>query len=178
LGGLGYARFADELRAQEQDLGLRFDYLVVASASASTQAGMVVGFKQDGRSSRVIGIDVTARPADTRAMVRTIAERTADLVGLPLAITDADITFNEEYAYPEYGVPSAETLAAIRLCAGLEGMVTDPVYEGKSMQALIDMVRKGAFEPGSRVLYVHLGGVPAMSAYAYAFREERAEPSP
>jgi 1-aminocyclopropane-1-carboxylate deaminase len=164
LGGLGYVRFADELRRQERDLGIRFDYIVVASASASTQAGMVVGFKEDGRAARVIGIDVTARPDDTRAMVARIAERTAE------TIADGDITLNPAYAYPAYGVPSTETLAAIRLCARLEGMLTDPVYEGKSMQALIDMVARGDFEPGSAVLYVHLGGVPAMSAYSYPFR--------
>jgi 1-aminocyclopropane-1-carboxylate deaminase len=170
LGGLGYVRFADELRRQERELGIRFDYIVAASASASTQAGMVVGFKEDARAAHVIGIDVTARPDDTRAMVARIAERTADLVGLKQVIADADITLNSAYAYPAYGVPSTETLEAIRLCARLEGMLTDPVYEGKSMQALIDMVARGDFEPGSAVLYVHLGGVPAMSAYSYPFR--------
>ena len=73
-------------------------------------------------------------------------------------------------AAAHFGVPSTDTLEAIRLCARLEGMLTDPVYEGKSMQALIDMVARGDFEPGSAVLYVHLGGVPAMSAYSYPFR--------
>jgi 1-aminocyclopropane-1-carboxylate deaminase len=170
LGGLGYARFAEELRQQERDLGIRFDYIVVASASASTQAGMVVGFKEDGRAASVIGIDVTAQPDDTRAMVARIARHTAELVGVRQAIADADITLNPAYAHPAYGVPSAETLDAIRLCARLEGMLTDPVYEGKSMQALIDMVKRGDFEPGSAVLYVHLGGVPAISAYSYPFR--------
>jgi len=170
LGGLGYVRFADELRRQERDLGIRFDYIIVASASASTQAGMVVGFKEDGRASQVVGIDVTAQPHDTRTMVALIAQRTADLISLRQAIVGADITLSSAYAYPAYGVPSDETLEAIRLCARLEGMLTDPVYEGKSMQALIDMVARGDFEPGSSVLYVHLGGVPAMSAYSYPFR--------
>jgi 1-aminocyclopropane-1-carboxylate deaminase len=103
-------------------------------------------------------------------MVKVIAERTAELVGLRQAIRDADITFNEDYAFPEYGVPSLETLDAIRLCAQLEGMFTDPVYEGKSMQALIDMTANGSFEPGSKVLYVHLGGVPALSGYSSCFK--------
>jgi 1-aminocyclopropane-1-carboxylate deaminase len=172
LGGLGYARFAEELRSQERDLGFRFDQIVVASASGSTQAGMVVGFKEDGRASQVIGIDVTARPADTRAVIRRIAENTGDLVGLGVPISDADITLSEAYAYPAYGVPSDETLEAIRLCARLEGMITDPVYEGKSMQAVIDLVRKGEFAARSKVLYVHLGGAPALSAYSYAFRQD------
>jgi 1-aminocyclopropane-1-carboxylate deaminase len=171
LGGLGYVGFAEELRAQERTLGFRFDFILVASGSGSTQAGMVVGFAADGRADRVIGIDITAKPQEARAQVKRIAGRTADLVGLGRAVTDADIVLDERYAYPAYGVPAAATLDAIRLGARLEGMLTDPVYEGKSMQAMIDMVRSGAFPAGSKLLYVHLGGVPALSAYSYPFRE-------
>ena len=69
------------------------------------------------------------------------------------------------------GVPSAATLEAIRLAARLEGMVTDPVYEGKSMQGLIDLVQRGEIPPGSRVLFAHLGGVPAINGYGYTFRD-------
>jgi len=98
-------------------------------------------------------------------------ESTADLVGLGRAVTDADIVLDERYAYPAYGVPAAATLDAIRLGARPEGMLTDPVYEGKSMQAMIDMVRSGAFPAGSKLLYVHLGGVPALSAYSYPFHD-------
>jgi 1-aminocyclopropane-1-carboxylate deaminase len=76
----------------------------------------------------------------------------------------------EDYAYPAYGIPSDETKAAIRLCARLEGMITDPVYEGKSMQGMIDLVGKGYFPAGSKVLYAHLGGAPALNGYAYTFR--------
>ena len=86
------------------------------------------------------------------------------------AITDDDLVLFEDYAYPNYGVPSAETNEAIRLAARLEGMMTDPVYEGKSMQGMIDLVRKGYFPAGSRVLYAHLGGVPAINAYSYIYR--------
>ncbi|NVH76563.1 aminocyclopropane-1-carboxylate deaminase/D-cysteine desulfhydrase family protein, partial [Paraburkholderia sp. JPY432] len=72
---------------------------------------------------------------------------------------------------PEYGLPNDGTLEAIRLCARLEGMLTDPVYEGKSMHGMIDKVRNGEFPAGSRVLYAHLGGVPALSAYSFIFRD-------
>jgi len=169
LGGLGYAGFAAELERQERDLGFRFDAIVTASGSASTQAGMVAGFKPSGRSASVLGIDITARPADTRAMVLKIARQTAEQIGAP-AIAESDVVLDEAYAYPVYGVPSAETLDAMRLGARLEGLVTDPVYEGKSLQALLDKVRRGAFPAGSRVLYVHLGGVPALSAYSAVVR--------
>ena len=81
-----------------------------------------------------------------------------------------DVVLNQDYGYPVYGVPSAETKEAIRLVARLEGMITDPVYEGKSMQGLIDLVRKGFFPEGAKVLYAHLGGAPALNGYGYAFR--------
>ena len=85
-------------------------------------------------------------------------------------ITEDDLTLLEDYAYPAYGVPSAETNDAIRLAARTEGMMTDPVYEGKSMQGMIDLVKKGFFPAGSKVLYAHLGGVPAINGYSYTFR--------
>ena len=131
---------------------------------------MVVGFAADGRSQRVVGIDASATPAQTKAQVLSIAQRTAELVELGRGITEEDVVLVEDYAYPIYGVPSGETKDAIRLCARLEGMITDPVYEGKSMQGMIDLVRKGYFPAGSRILYAHLGGAPALNGYGYAFR--------
>jgi 1-aminocyclopropane-1-carboxylate deaminase len=171
LGGLGYAGFVEELCAQERALGFQFDAIITASGSGSTQAGMVAGFAEKDRARQVIGIDITARPTETRAMVKRIAERTAQMLGLKRAIGDEDIVLVEDYAYPAYGLPSAETLDAIRLVGRLEGLITDPVYEGKSMQAMIDMVRAGRFPAGARLLYVHLGGAPALSAYSYSFRD-------
>jgi 1-aminocyclopropane-1-carboxylate deaminase len=91
-------------------------------------------------------------------------------VQLGREITDDDLVLIEDYAYPAYGVPSAQTNAAIRLAARMEGMMTDPVYEGKSMQGMIDLVRKGYFQTGAKILYAHLGGVPAINAYSYVYR--------
>lgn len=170
LGGLGYVGFAEEVRAQERELGFRFDFIVVCTVTGSTHAGMVVGFAKDGRQRSVIGIDASFTPAKTRAQVLDIARRTAELVELGRDIEDEDVVLKEDYAYPVYGVPSAETNEAIRLAARLEGMMTDPVYEGKSMQGLIDLVRKGFFPAGSKVLYAHLGGVPAINGYSYIYR--------
>ncbi len=170
LGGLGYVGFAEEVRAQEAAAGITFDYIVVCTVTGSTHAGMVVGFAKDGRQRNVIGIDASATPEQTKAQVLEIAQNTAELIELGIDITADDIVVNEDYAYPCYGVPSAETNDAIRLCARMEGMMTDPVYEGKSMQGLIDLVRKGFFPAGSKVLYAHLGGVPAINAYSYVYR--------
>ncbi|MFE1601471.1 1-aminocyclopropane-1-carboxylate deaminase [Methylobacterium sp. ID0610] len=170
FGGLGYVGFAEEVRAQERELGVTFDYIVVCTVTGSTHAGMLVGFAKDGRERRVIGIDASATPAQTKSQVLEIARRTAELVELGRELSADDVVLNEDYAYPIYGVPSAETKEAIRLCARLEGMITDPVYEGKSMQGMIDLVRKGFFPAGSKVLYAHLGGAPALNGYGYAFR--------
>lgn len=170
LGGLGFVGFAEEVRAQEAELGFQFDYIIVCSVTGSTQAGMVVGFAADGRSERVIGIDASAKPAETHAQILRIAQRTADMVELGRPIVAQDVVLDERYAYPEYGLPSDETLEAIRLCGRLEGVLTDPVYEGKSMQGMIDMVRRGEFPDGSRVLYAHLGGAPALNGYSFLFR--------
>lgn len=169
-GGLGFVGFADEVRVQEEELGLTFDYIVVCTVTGSTHAGMVVGFASDGRSRNVIGIDASGTPDQTFAQVLDIAQKTASLVGLQQPITADDVVLKRDYAYPTYGIPSAETNAAIRLCARTEGMLTDPVYEGKSMQGLLDLVRKGFFPKGAKILYAHLGGVPAINAYSETYR--------
>ncbi len=170
LGGLGFVGFAEEVREQEAELGVTFDYVVVCSVTGSTQAGMVVGFAADGRARKVIGIDASGTPDRTHAQILRIARATADKVGLGQEITTDDVVLQTDYAYPAYGVPSEETNEAIRLCARMEGMMTDPVYEGKSMQGMIDLVRKDVFPAGSKVLYAHLGGVPAINAYGYTYR--------
>ncbi|MEZ5701627.1 MAG: 1-aminocyclopropane-1-carboxylate deaminase [Burkholderiaceae bacterium] len=170
LGGLGFVAFAEEVRAQEAELGFQFDYIVVCAVTGSTQAGMVVGFAADGRANRVIGIDASAKPEETRAQVLRIAQNTARLVELGREITDADLVLDTRFGGPAYGLPNEGTLEAIRLCARLEGVLTDPVYEGKSMNGMIEMVRNGEFPEGSRVLYAHLGGVPALNAYSFLFR--------
>lgn len=170
LGGLGFAGFAEEVRQQEAKLGFKFDYIVVCSVTGSTQAGMVVGFAADGRANRVIGIDASAKPQQTLEQIVRIAQNTARMVELDQEITADDVVLETRYGGPEYGLPSEGTLAAIRLCAQLEGVLTDPVYEGKSMHGMIDLVQRGEFPAGSKVLYAHLGGVPALNAYSFLFR--------
>ncbi|MCC8969079.1 1-aminocyclopropane-1-carboxylate deaminase [Bradyrhizobium brasilense] len=170
FGGLGYVGFAEEVRAQERQFGVKFDYIIVCTVTGSTHAGMLVGFAADGRARNVIGIDGSFTPDQTKAQVLSIAQNTAKLVALGRDIVEDDVVLIEDYAYPAYGVPSEETKEAIRLSARLEGMITDPVYEGKSMQGMIDLVQKGYFPAGSKVLYAHLGGAPALNGYAYAFR--------
>jgi 1-aminocyclopropane-1-carboxylate deaminase len=169
LGGLGFARWADEVAAQEQELGVFFDAVVVCSVTGSTQAGMIAGFAAQQRPRSVVGIDGSATVQQTWEQIARIARRTADAIGLGRELRDDEIVLLDEWHAGTYGIPDAKTIEAIRLCARLEGMLTDPVYEGKSMAALIDLVQTGRIERGSRVLYAHLGGQPALNAYAGAF---------
>jgi 1-aminocyclopropane-1-carboxylate deaminase len=169
LGGLGFARWAREVQAQERELGVFFDTVVVCSVTGSTQAGMIAGFADEPKSRRVLGIDGSATVQQTWDQIARIARRTADAIGLGRELADDEIVLLEEWHAGTYGIPDAKTIDAIRLCARLEGMLTDPVYEGKSMAALIDLVRDGRIEPGSKVLYAHLGGQPALNGYARAF---------
>jgi 1-aminocyclopropane-1-carboxylate deaminase len=169
LGGLGFARWADEVAAQERELGIFFDAIVVCSVTGSTQAGMIAGFAAQDEPRRIVGIDASATVQQTWDQIARIARQTAAALELGRALEDDEIVLLDEWHAGTYGIPDEKTIDAIRLCARLEGVLTDPVYEGKSMAALIDLVREGRIEPGSRVLYAHLGGQPALNAYAGLF---------
>jgi 1-aminocyclopropane-1-carboxylate deaminase len=169
LGGLGFANWAAEVQRQEQELGIFFDTIVVCSVTGSTQAGMIAGFAGQDRPRRVLGIDASAKLDATRAQVEKIARNTADLIGLGRDLRDDEITVLPGWAGDRYGIPVESTMDAIRLTGRLEGMIIDPVYEGKSMAGLIDLIRNGDIPKDSHVLYAHLGGQPAINAYSSAF---------
>ncbi|HET7828518.1 MAG TPA: 1-aminocyclopropane-1-carboxylate deaminase [Candidatus Limnocylindrales bacterium] len=173
LGGHGFAGWAFEVADQERELGVFFDTIVVCSVTGSTQAGMIAGFAvledAGGRPRRIIGIDGSATPVETRDQVARIARRTAAAIGLDRDLRDDEIVLDERYHAGRYGIPDERTLEAMRLAARLEGMITDPVYEGKSMAGLVDLVARGEISRDSTVLYAHLGGQPAINAYASLF---------
>lgn len=169
LGGLGFANWAYEVQQQERELGVFFDTIVVCTVTGSTHAGMIAGFAGQDRPRRVLGIDASATLDKTREQVARIARNTAELIGLRRPLRDEEITVLEGWAGDRYGIPVQSTIDAIRLTASLEGMIIDPVYEGKSMAGLIDLVHNGAISADSTVLYAHLGGQPALNAYAGAF---------
>jgi 1-aminocyclopropane-1-carboxylate deaminase len=169
LGGLGFTSWADEVQEQERQLGVFFDTIIVCSVTGSTHAGMIAGFAGQDRPRRVIGIDASAKLDETRAQVAKIARATAELIGLGRDLREDEITVLAGWAGERYGVPDQSTLDAIRLLGRLEGVIVDPVYEGKSMAGLIDLVRDGEIGNHSTVLYAHLGGQPALSAYGALF---------
>jgi 1-aminocyclopropane-1-carboxylate deaminase len=126
---------------------------------------MIAGNALRERSRRIIGIDASAKPAETKAQVARIARATAELIGVPGEIADDEIILDERYHAGLYGIPDASTVDAIHRLARLEGIITDPVYEGKSMAGLIDRVSRGEIAKDSTVLNAHLGGQPAINGY-------------
>lgn len=171
LGGLGFANWAHEVKAQEQQLGVFFDTIVVCTVTGSTHAGMIAGFADllenfGDRPRRVIGIDASATIEKTRDQVSRIARRTAELIGVGRDLRDDEITVLEGWAGDKYGIPVESTDEAMYLTGRLEGVILDPVYEGKSMAGLIDLVASGDIPKDSNVLYAHLGGQPAVNAYS------------
>jgi 1-aminocyclopropane-1-carboxylate deaminase len=173
LGGLGFANWAFEVAEQEKQLGVFFDTVVVCTVTGSTHAGMIAGFAAledaGGRPRRVLGIDASATLDRTRGQVARIARSTAALIGLERDLRDDEVTVLEGWAGDRYGIPVESTVEAILLTGRLEGMLIDPVYEGKSMAGLIDLVTTGEISRDSTVLYAHLGGQPALNAYSGIF---------
>ncbi|HJQ00676.1 MAG TPA: 1-aminocyclopropane-1-carboxylate deaminase [Jatrophihabitans sp.] len=171
LGGLGFANWAYEVEQQERELGVFFDTIVVCTVTGSTHAGMIAGFAGQDRPRRVLGIDASATLEQTRDQVATIARNTAELIELGRDLRDDEITVLEGWAGDRYGIPVRSTLDAIRLTGRLEGVILDPVYEGKSMAGLIELIDTGEIGRDSTVLYAHLGGQPALNAYSALFKD-------
>lgn len=171
LGGLGFARWAFEVEQQEREAGVFFDPIVVCSVSGSTQAGMIAGFKlaqkMGSRKRTIIGIDAGAKPEESAVTILHIAKGTAKRIGLSEDdVSKEDVVFDDRYHAGCYGIPDKTTIDAIKFGAETEGFITDPVYEGKSLAGLMDMVRKGEIAEGKTVLYAHLGGQAALNAYS------------
>ncbi len=169
LGGHGFAGWAFEVEDQEAQLGIKFDNFIVCSVTGSSQGGMIAGFAHSNRAESVIGIDASATVEKTWEQIKRIASRTAAAIELGRDLRDSEIVLLDRWHDGIYGVAGPKTIEAIRLVGQLEGMITDPVYEGKSMAGMIDLIKEGYFKGGSKVLYVHLGGQPAINGYTTAF---------
>jgi len=161
LGALGYALAAEEIVQARPDVG----WIVHASGSAGTQAGLVAGLLALGHSARVIGVDVDAQPDRVAADVRRVGREAASLLNVEDRWDDGLVVVVGDWSAGHYGVADAETENAIRLAARLEGLALDPVYTGKAMAGLIGLARQGRFSDGQPVVWVHTGGAPGIFAY-------------
>jgi D-cysteine desulfhydrase len=170
LGALGYAACAQEIMDQSFDTGVAFDRIVVASGSAGTHSGLVAGLVALNAGIPVTGINVRRPRGEQEANVLRLAQATADLLGTPQPVA-ADITCLDEWVGPGYSLPTCAMVAAVRLLAAQEGILLDPVYSGKAMAGLIDLVRDGRISAHERVLFMHTGGSPSLSAFADVLRD-------
>src|SRR3954471_2823255 len=162
VGALGYVNAAQELVTQASDMGLRIDHLVHATGSAGTQAGLVTGLVALNSGIPVLGIGVRAPKPKQEANVLALAELTAAHLGLPDIIRPAHVVANCDYVGQGYGIPTDGMVEAIKLVAQKEGILLDPVYSGKGMAGLIDLIRKGRFGKDENVVFLHTGGQPGL----------------
>jgi len=168
-GALGYVNCAFEMLAQFNDRGLRADHIVHATGSAGTQAGLVTGLKAMNAQIPVLGIGVRAPRRKQEENVHALACATAEKLGCPGVVAREDVVANTDYVGAGYGIPTEGGLEAIAMFAELEGILLDPVYSAKGAAGLIDLVRKGRFRRGERVIFVHTGGAAALFGYDGAF---------
>lgn len=172
-GALGYVNCAFELVSQANDRGLVIDHIVTATGSAGTQAGLITGLKALNAGIPLLGIGVRAPKEKQEESVFNLACRTAEKLGCPSVVAREDVVANTSYVGAGYGIPRADTLEAIQMFAQLEGILLDPVYSGKGAAGLIDLVRKGHFTKGQRVIFLHTGGAAGLFGYDAAFAEDR-----
>lgn len=165
VGALGYVNAALELLVQANDRALVIDHLVHATGSAGTQAGLVAGLVASRSSIPVLGIGVRASREKQESMVFDLACRTADYLGLSDIIQREDVVANTDYVGDGYGLPTEEMIEAVNLLAQTEGILLDPVYSGKGMAGLIDLIRKGHFKKNSDIVFLHTGGSVALFGY-------------
>ncbi len=177
FGSLGYMACAAEIVRQSQAIGIQFDYVVHCTGSSSTQAGLVAGFTAMGEKTHVIGVSDDHETSIKRERVARLANAALSESGMSVTVSPSDIEIIAADTSP-YGVADSKTFAAIDLLASQEGLIADPVYEGKAIRGLMSLADDGRFESDCRILLMHLGGSPAVHAYANQFRPVEFSNSP
>jgi L-cysteate sulfo-lyase len=165
VGALGYVNAAFELLQQANDQGLRIDCVVLGTGSTGTQGGLVCGLEGANAGIDVLGICVRRPKGPQEEAVHRTAAATAEHLGIRAGVERARVMANGDYVGPGYGIPTAQTVEAIRLAAEQEGLLLDPVYTGKAMAGLIDLCRRGSFARDQNVVFLHTGGSAALFAY-------------
>lgn len=170
IGALGYVSCAQEIMQQMFNMGLNFDHVVVPSGSAGTHAGMIAGFVGNNMNIPMSGIDVS-RPGDVqRGIVHKLAQETLDYIGAGVTLPEEKVVCFGDYYQPGYSLPNDGMVEAVKMLARTEAILLDPVYSGKAMSGMIDLIRKDYFPKGANVLFLHTGGSPALYAYLPTFR--------
>jgi D-cysteine desulfhydrase family pyridoxal phosphate-dependent enzyme len=163
-----------EVTQQATAMGVKLDAVFVATSAGPTQAGLILGAKIMGLKTKVIGVNVGAYSTEKiRKVILESSEGAAKLLGTRERVREGDIIINDDYAGEDYGISTKESIAALRLVARTEALIIDPVYTAKTMAGMIDMIRKGEFEQGQNVCFLHTGGIPALFAYKEQFQPGR-----
>ncbi len=168
-GALGYVNCARELVEQAAGIGLNIDAFVHATGSSGTQAGLVTGLAAIQSDMHLLGIGVRAPQEKQEGMVFDLAQRTADHLSTGLQIDRAQVRANCDYVGPGYGLPTEGMIKAVKLLARTEGLLFDPVYSGKGLDGLIDLIRKGYFDGMDNIVFLHTGGSAALFGYPDTF---------
>ncbi len=170
LGALGYVSCMEEVMAQLYAKQLKIDHFVVPSGSAGTHAGIIAGMVGNNINIPVTGIGVNRPKAVQEEVVHKLANESLKLLGVDVEVKKEQVVAFDEYVGPGYSLPTDGMVEAVSCLAQTEGILLDPVYSGKAMAGLVDLVRKGYFPKGSNVLFLHTGGSPALYAYMDSFR--------
>jgi L-cysteate sulfo-lyase len=174
VGALGYVGCAQELMQQADEMGLRIDRLVTATGSAGTHAGLVVGMEGMNAGVPVLGIGVRAPKDRQETNVHNLAQATAEYLGMKGGIARSAVVANCDYIGGGYGIPTDAMLEALRMLARLEGILLDPVYSGKAMSGLIDLIRKKQIPASGNVVFLHTGGAVGLYGYTPVIKQAMA----
>ncbi|WP_045215764.1 D-cysteine desulfhydrase [Desulfonatronovibrio magnus] len=172
LGALGYVSCAMEMLGQLFEMKLDLDHVVVPSGSAGTHAGMLTGLWGANTGLPVSGVNVSRTKAEQEALVHGLTEKLADTLGLRSATPAEEVVCYDQYVGPGYSLPTDSMVEAVSILAKTEAILLDPVYSGKAMAGMIDLIRKGVFSKGQKILFLHTGGSPALYAYLDTFRHQ------
>ncbi|UCH24339.1 MAG: D-cysteine desulfhydrase [Trueperaceae bacterium] len=165
LGALGYVSCAEEILHQTFDMGLELDHIVTSSGSGGTHSGLVAGMHGNSAGIPVTGISVRFDKERQAERIHALAEEASELTGVTTPVPRESVVVLDDYVGPGYSLPTEAMVEAIQVFARLEGLLLDPVYTGKAAAGLIDLVRRGRFERGEKVLFMHTGGSPALYHY-------------
>src|SRR5262249_51133221 len=165
----GYVQALFELLDQLREGEVRADAIVVPIGSAGTVAGILAGLAVAEKTIPVVAAAVMGTEQDREALARELTGQVLGLFGRPVGAASDGLSVTDRALGPGYGIPTDEVIDAVRRTAQLEGLLLDPVYTGKAMAALFDLVRGGRFKAGDQVVFWHTGGAPALFAYRDVF---------
>jgi L-cysteate sulfo-lyase len=165
IGAAAYVAAMQEFAEQ----GIDVEWIVFATSSGGTQAGLALGARLVGFAGRLCGISVDKQASPYREQVAQLANRTAEKIGVSITVADSEISVDDRFTGAGYGIPGTLEMEAIALFARKEGILLDPVYTGRAAGGMLALIRAGEIPQGARILFWHTGGAPALWAYADQF---------